>query len=539
MEGFAGDSGRTGRRGWIIALLLLLVGGAFVLLSSTPDSDPEIPAPAPEARTPEASPTLIGAPAPVSAPEPAPKKRSEDPPPPATTAADRDASWHIDFRVEGAEHWQRATFLSSVPGRAPVRTSRQHRMGAEGSIEVVGPGTLVVHAEQRIPWRSDVLTRPASGRLEVVAQMAPGLAIEGILLASDGRTSVEVGHVGATKAARLPDQPYSQPFSAWTKTDARGRFRLTGFHPGPVTLRAWSANKEQGARIDVEVQAGAEDVELHLKPVGILRLRVLDVDTEKAPKTTSLQVFYTTPKQTPGMTVRTSHPDHEPGEPFVLELKVVLGEPTDIRLQANGYLGFETTVEFPPEGGIQEVDAALQPDGRGEANLSVEVEFEDGKDRGAVGVMRYRGHLGFGGPETLQGGQLELRVAAGTTRVVIGESREGLFLPVPIAIDAAMTEPGAHTRRTVVLRQGGRLWFKQRPPHHKATFMQGGDAREVRIRRRRRGASSPVLAPGFWTWRIEGDTEIWRGEAQIKAGQLTDATWKVEKKPLGAPPAGK
>ena len=520
---FGTDEGIGGLLASVLVVLLVVAGGAYLLLSGG-ETPPDESAQTPDTTSPgEVAPELIGGePAPATedppAPEPARAQQQKEPEPEADAK-----TWRIDFDVEGP-HWNQAIFQSSA-GRPPIRAGNPPDGPDHGTIEVVGPGRLLVRSRLHLTWVSEPLTPPPSGALELTATIEEGLAISGTVIAADGITPVSKGQVRVVEAEGVKGVPDSGPWHAWVHPDDNGFFRITGLRPGKVTLRASSNDRAQGARTQVEVDAGDGRVRIQLDPMGRITVRIFDAETKKAPRTSALNLEYTGSSGHPFTSMMTRNVEAEPGPPVKMTLpNVLLGKPGTIKLRVNGYQYEELTFELPEHGGVVEIDAPLRRDEGGAAKMLVDVRFEGAAEPDSIQVMRHTKHAGMGIPEKIENGRIHVPLPPGTTRIVIGSTfGDGFWMPVTIEIEEGWTEPGSIVEKAVTLIQGGALRFKDRPPHHHGTFERDGETIKRSVSRTREGSTVYGLPAGTWTYRFEGPHAVWSGTAVIEAGEVTDA----------------
>ena len=171
---------------------------------------------------------------------------------------------------------------------------------------------------------------------------------------------------------------------------------------------------------------------------------------------------------------------------------------------------------------VTEDGGAIDPALHG-ALLSITLVVDKVPAPEVVSVVRYTGDLGVGAPETVTDGRLELRLAPGTTSLVIGPAGGDAFhVPVRIEVDEEATSPGARVEREVHLVYGGQLRFSERPPTTRV-HLSSGNTTVVRWINRVRAAMQSWFFLGRWSYRIEGRLETWEGEAEIAAGKITNA----------------
>jgi hypothetical protein len=439
--------------------------------------------------------------------------------------------WVIEFEVVGAQRWWRAVFNPESEDGKFQFVSNAYDGPPTGRLEVRGSGRLEVYAKGCVPWMSEVLTRPASGTLRVVAPLDEGLSITGTLLASDGSTPVSKGQVRVKSALGPDGDPESNLDRSWVEPDVHGNFRLAGLSPGPVVLSAFAYDKREGDRVQVEAEAGDQRVGIRLKPIGILNVLISDAATGKAPQTSSIQIDYTSASGSRAMSNMARDPDGEAAPPIQHRISgLKLGSPGTLRVRANGYEFFSTEFTFPPEGGVQDLAVSLDRGQGGMALLSITLVVDKVPAPEVVSVVRYTGDLGVGAPETVTDGRLELRLAPGTTSLVIGPAGGDAFhVPVRIEVDEEATSPCARVEREVHLVYGGQLRFSERPPTTRVHLSSGNTTVVRWINRVRAADAVLVLPPGRWSYRIEGRLETWEGEAEIVPGKITNAEWKVER----------
>ena len=366
-----------------------------------------------------------------------------------------------------------------------------------------------MYAKGCVPWISKVLVPPASGTLAIVVSLEEGLSISGTLLASDGSTPVSKGSVRVKSALGPRGEPESHLQRSWVQPDMNGNYRLTGLSPGPVTLIGFAHDVSAGNGTEVRAEAGDQPVNIRLKPIGILNVVISDAATGKAPQTSSIQIDYSSASGSRLMSHLTRSPDGKPRPAIKHRLSgLKLGARGTLRIRASGYEFFKTEFTFPSEGGVQDLAVSLD---RGEgrmALLSITLVADKFPVPEVVSVMRYTDELGIGNPEQVVHGRLDLRLAPGTTSlVIVPANRTAFHVPVTLKIAEETTKPGAREAREMRLVHGGRLRFSERPPGRQVHLTRGSTVVVRKISRSRFADPELVLSPGRWSFRIIGQME--------------------------------
>ncbi len=403
----------------------------------------------------------------------------------------------------------RATTDSAGRAHPPDRDADEVRVG--------------VHADGFAPWVSDAIPRDARAA-RIVAQLAPGGEIAGVVVAADGVTPVADVEVRAWHTS--DDQVAG--YLLWTlnerraRTDVSGAFRLRALAPGDVSLEArvqWE--QPRAGRALATAATGTTGVRLALWRTITVRFVPYDAATGGALRTLRMRVVELTgdgPRQIYESAALRVPDDPPPPRPVPDRGVDVWGHRTrSFQVLAIGYAASEPVVVDASQGGLeQDVRVPLQPDGSTTARVRLRVAGRTGAVPDELWVFEVSpGRTGWSGRRLRPvSGWVEMEVMPGHVALTVGNAPDGTtrdtpWLATEIELEIA---PGDVAERSVVLDAGGFVRVRAdeggdlRCPDRvlrdgaeiRATFLLGHDEE-------RSCGTSPVLAPGRYVLEFRRD----------------------------------
>lgn len=520
------------RRVLAVLALVAAAGGLLWWSLRTDRGDETSGAPIERARASDDAPP----PPPIEAPvlQGAPRAPSPSPP-----AADHPAIWRLTYEVLDADgtprHHSRAAFFDRA--REEVAESYpEDGPATEGALEVPGAGYLVVWSHHRVPWISAWLEPPASGKRHLVVRLDHGLEIAGVVYASDGVTPIPSAWV---RLWRFPEtEPFAPAISSRAAPVGRdGSFRIGGFPPGTVKLRAGAYDRTLGVPVELEAEAGDPDVHLVLGPQGALAFLLVDEATGLALQTKRWSVHVRERGEERlwmwGSSVTTGGSAEAKPSNF---LCAVPGQTYRIRVEAQGYEASETqVVTIPAEGGRKTLRLALRPAPESVARLTIRVGTDDPRPPEWVTLTHHVTPLSRSMNQMkLVDGRLVLEFPPGPIHLSVGgawmpdpEDRDTFWVPVDLKLDLL---PGEEREIDVWLKPGGWVVLAGYPDPRprEVTFRQGDEVVTCPaawgMLGKETGYAFTVLPPGTWKLDYVDRKRGCRATVEVIAGEVTRLT---------------